>query len=125
MYNDNQLELTHEERAALASLPREMETGEMLEARVIRALRDNGHLGGSRAHARSPLSIMWRVAAALALFACGVATGRYVLTSDVAESASFTAPATNDRDVRDTTPRTETRPVRQNETVVAEREMWL
>ena len=125
MYNDDELELTPEERAQLASLPREMEAGDLLEARVVRALRDHGHFGEARVRGPRSLSIMWRVAAALALFAGGVATGRYILASDVPESASTSAPSSIDRNARDTTPRTETRPVRQNETVVAEREMWL
>lgn len=125
MYNDDELELTLEERAALASLPREMETGDMLEARVVRALRDKGHFGESQVRRQGSLAVMWRIAAGLALFAGGVATGRYVLASDVPANASISAPASNDRNARDTTPRTETRPVRHNETVVAEREMWL
>ncbi|HEY0243185.1 MAG TPA: hypothetical protein VGC52_11045 [Gemmatimonadaceae bacterium] len=125
MYNDDEIELTLAERAALASLPREMETGDMLEARVVRALRDKGHFGEPPVRRRGSLQVMWRIAAALALFAGGVATGRYILAADVPESASISARASNDRNARDTTPRTETRPVRQNETVVAEREMWL
>lgn len=125
MYNDDELELTLEERAALASLPREMETGDMLEARVVRALRDKGHFGESQMRRQGSLAVMWRIAAGLALFAGGVATGRYVLASDVPANASISVPASNDRNARDTTPRTETRPVRHNETVVAEREMWL
>lgn len=125
MYNDDEVELTLEERAALASLPREMETGDMLEARVVRGLRDDGHFGAARIRHGSTLSATWKVAAAIALFAGGVATGRYALASEAPESASITAPASNDRGARDTTPRTETRPLRQNEKVVAEREMWL
>lgn len=125
MYNEDEFELTLEERSALKSLPREMETGDLLESRVVRALRQNGHFGEPRAHRRSSLQLIWRAAAAFALFAGGVATGRYLLAADVPESASISAPATSDRDGRDSTPRTETRPVRQIETVVAEREMWL
>ena len=125
MYNEDEVELTLEERTALKSLPREMETGDLLESRVVRALRQDGHFGESGAPRRSSLSLIWRAAAAFALFAGGVATGRYLLASDVPESASISAPASNDRDGRDSTPRTETRPVRQNETVIAEREMWL
>lgn len=66
-----------------------------------------------------------KVAAAIALFAGGVATGRYVLkSSDSPERASVSAPASPNPDAGKNTPRTVTRPV-QNETVVAEREMWL
>ena len=128
MYND-EVELTLEEQAALASLPREMETGDVLEARVLKSLRDSGHFGASaRTKERSKISVAWKIAAAIALFAGGVATGRYVLESESPRSASapnsISAPASYDRDA-DSTPRTEQRPVRQNETVVAEREMWL
>jgi hypothetical protein len=125
MYNEDEVELTLEERTALKSLPREMETGDLLESRVVRALRQDGHFGESRGPRRSSLPLIWRAAAAFALFAGGVATGRYLLASEVPESASISAPASNDRDGRDSTPLTETRPVRQNETVIAEREMWL
>ena len=43
MYNDEGFELTLEERNALASLPREMSVGDLLEAKVVRALRKEGH----------------------------------------------------------------------------------
>ena len=42
MYNDEEFELTLEERNALASLPREMSVGDLLEAKVVRALRNEG-----------------------------------------------------------------------------------
>ena len=124
MYNDETVELTPEERNALASLPREMNPGDLLEGRVVRALRNEGHFGAAVPR-RNGLSLAWKIAAGLALFAGGVATGRYVLTSDVPQSASISAPASQNRDAQILTPRTEPRPVRHNETVVAEREMWL
>ena len=124
MYNDETVELTPEERNALASLPREMNPGDLLEAKVVRALRNEGHFGVA-VRRRNGLSLAWKIAAGLALFAGGVATGRYVLTSDVPQSASISAPASQNRDAQILTPRTEPRPVRHNETVVAEREMWL
>jgi hypothetical protein len=126
MYNDDDFELTQDERNALASLPREMETGDLLEARVVRALKSEGHLGAAPAQTSSSIASALKVAAAIALFAGGVATGRYVLkSSDARDSASISAPASQNRDVEKSTPRTESRPVRRNETVVAEREMWL
>ena len=125
MYNDDEIELTAEERAALASLPREMATSDLLEARVVRTLRESGHFGAARVRGGNAIATAWRTAAAVALFAGGVATGRYILASDLPESASITAPASNGRNARDTTPRTETRPAGQTERVVAEREMWL
>ena len=125
MYNEEEFELTLEERAALASLPRELAPGDLLEAKVVRALRNDGHFGVMSGRGRSRIGAAWKIAAALALFAGGVATGRYILKSDVPQSASISAPASKIQGVVDSTPRTEPRPVRRNETVVAEREMWL
>ena len=124
MYNDEPVELTLEERNALASLPREMNPGDLLEAKVVRALRNDGHFGVAVPR-RNTISLAWKIAAGLALFAGGVATGRYILASDKPQSASISAPASQNRDAQTLTPHTETRPVRHNETVVAEREMWL
>ncbi len=125
MYNEEELELTLEERSALASLRRERRPGDLLEARVVRALRNEGHFGVMPARQSGALAAAWKVAAALALFAGGVGTGRYVLKSDAQQSASISAPASQNPDAVNSTPRTELRPVRHNETVVAEREMWL
>ncbi|HZJ02050.1 MAG TPA: hypothetical protein VFD22_15425 [Gemmatimonadaceae bacterium] len=126
MYNDEEFELTLEEQNALASLPREMPPGDLLEAKVIRALRSEGHFRVAPARRSGSISAAVKIAAAIALFAGGVATGRYVLqSSDSRDSASVSAPASQNRDVEQNTPRTETRPVRRKETVVAEREMWL
>ena len=125
MYNNHEIELTLEERNALASLPREMSPGDLLEAKVVRALKNQGHFGVMPVRSTSRIGAAWKIAAAVALFAGGVGTGRYILTSDARPSASASAPASLNRDVEKSTPRTESRPVRQNETVVAEREMWL
>ena len=124
MFNDEEFELTLEERAALAALPRETRPTDMLEAKVVRALRKEGHFGVLPAR-RNSFAAAWKIAAAIALFAGGVLTGHYVLKSDAPQSASVSAPASQNRDVENLTPRTEPRPVRHNETVVAEREMWL
>lgn len=125
MFNDQEFELTAEERSALAALPREMEPGDLLEERVVRALRSEGSLRVSEKRGQRALSIAWKIAAGLALFAGGVATGRYAMASESPRSASITAPASQGRDVEILNPRTETRPVNHKETVVAEREMWL
>ncbi len=126
MYNDEEFELTLEERNALASLPREMSPGDLLEAKVVRALRNEGHFSVAPVRSRNNIAATLKIAAAIALFAGGVATGRYVLnSSDTPERASVSAPASQNRDVEQSTPHTEPRPVRRNETVVAEREMWL
>ncbi len=123
MYNDNEFELTQDERAQLASLPREMPPGDLLEGKVIRALRREGYLGTAYRESRS-IGTAWKIAAALALFAGGVATGRYLLASDTPASASISAPSPLNRDVQDSTPRAGKRSV-PSETIVAEREMWL
>ena len=116
MYNDEEFELTLEERNALASLPREMDPGDLLEAKVVRALRNEGHFSAASRRGSHNIPAALKIAAAIALFAGGVATGRYVLkSSDSPDRASVSGK---------NTPRTVTRPV-QNETVVAEREMWL
>ncbi len=124
MYSDQEFELTTGERAALAALPREVEPGDLLEQSVITALRREGHFNSPRATPRHNLSLVWKVAAALALFAGGVATGRYALHDTSAQTASRPASASEVRDAA-RRPAVESRPVQPNETVVAEREMWL
>ena len=126
MYNDDN-ELTPDEIAALSALPREMQPSDLLEERVVRALKSDGHFGAiPRAKRSGGAWIALRIAAALALFAGGVATGRYLLSSDTPQSASIQAPATIVKERDTTVPNPETRTVNRNkETVVAEREMWL
>ena len=126
MYNDDD-ELTRDEIAALSTIPREMQPSDLLEERVVRALRNDGHLGSApRSRQSRGLGIALRIAAAIALFVGGVATGRYLLASDAPQSASAPAPATMVRDRDTTVPNPETRTVNRNkESIVAEREMWL
>lgn len=127
MYNDEN-ELTHEELTALAALPREMQPGDLLEQRVVNALKTEGHFGSTR-KARESRGIMlaFRAAAAIALFAGGVATGRYLLAPDTAQSASVVQPSSAIVRDRDTTqPDAKRLQVKQaGERMVAEREMWL
>lgn len=125
MYSDDNIELTREEQAALAALPRELEPGDLLEAKVIRALRDEGHFGSIVPRARRGPSLVLKIAAAVTLFVGGVATGKYLLASNAKQSASATAPVTETRDAPAAAPRNESRPAPQRETVVAVREMWL
>ena len=127
MYNDDEISLTLEERNALASLSREIAPSDLLESRVVKTLKSEGHFGGARAQKKSSLVTALRIAAAIALFAGGVATGRYILRSNAPQSASISAskaPASQNRDAQSIAPRTGTPAVQQNETVVAEREMW-
>jgi hypothetical protein len=124
MYNENEIELSESERALLAGLPREMPTGDLLEEKTVRALREAGHFGSSRRRPPSRLSLVLRIAAALALFAGGVATGRYILAGETQQSASTASPQTEIRQTQTAAPQN---PVTQSpqESVVAEREMWM
>jgi hypothetical protein len=122
MYSDEDEMLTAEERALLTALPREMAPSDMLEERVVRALRKDGYLGSAARPRNERLMNVLRIAAAIALFAGGVAAGRYLITPDVPASASVEQPARSR--VTDTlTPKSRTTPA--TETIVAEREMWM
>ena len=125
MYNDDNYELTHDEKTMLASLPREMSPSDMLESRVIRALRNEGYFGSTERHEKRGIPLMLRIAAAIMLFAGGVATGRYVLTANAAPTASITAPASGNQGAAPAATQSAPRPVPSKETIVAEREMWL
>ena len=122
MYSDEDEMLTAEERALLTSLPREMAPSDMLEERVVRALRKDGYLGSAARSTNERLMNVLRIAAAIALFAGGVAAGRYLITPEVPASASVQQPARSR--VTDTLPRN-SRSVPARETIVAEREMWM
>lgn len=123
MYNENEIELTDSERALLMNLPREMAPDDLLEERTVRALRDSGHFGSARRRPPSALSLVLRIAAAIALFAGGVATGRYLIQGESRESASTASPQQVTRP-QTAAPQKISRPSGQ-ETVVAEREMWM
>ena len=121
---DNENELTTAERAAFDSLPRERPPSDLLEERVVGELRNRGML--SRATRRGGrFGVAWRIAAAVALFACGVATGRFILAPEQSGSAtrSDSFPATGahveksgDRGVN---------AVRNGNPAIAHKEMWL
>jgi hypothetical protein len=123
MYNDENFELTRDEIAALSALPRELQPSDILETRVLRAF------GSVSRGERRTLALAWKIAAAITLFAGGVATGRYALAASApasaSASASTTAPVTDTRDAQKSVPRNDIRTVQQKETVVAIREMWL
>ena len=124
-YNDD-TELTRDETAALAALTREMRPSDLLEERVVRALRADGHFG-AQPRSRKPSGVWFamRIAAAIALFAGGVATGRYLLATDTPQSASVAPPSTL-KEPDTTIPDRMAQPVKKvNESVIAEREMWL
>lgn len=78
-------ELTPEERARFAALPREREPGRLLEERTVRALRERGllHAPAQQADVRRRLRfpaawISGAMAAGVALFLGGLATGQYL-----------------------------------------------
>lgn len=121
-YNDEN-ELTTTELELLATLPREKAPSELLEERVVRALRKEGHLGAGVVARKRGFGSAWKVAAAVALFAGGVATGRFVMMPDAPQSASVAAPSTIM--ARDTMPTNSRSLPVKGEMIVAETELWL
>jgi len=77
MYEDD---LTPEERAAFAALPRERDPGEMLEERTFRALRARGLIGRPERHGivMSPAWLTAAAAALVAVFTFGFALGQWL-----------------------------------------------
>lgn len=123
MHSETENELTSEERSMLAALPRRIEPGLLLEEKVVRALRREGSFARRPARRNASLRNVLKIAAAIALFSGGVATGRYLFVPGALQTSS--------------TNRIE--PVRQSdsgepggqpipasgETIVAEREIWM
>ena len=121
MYSEEEVELTAEERSLLAGLPREMAPGDLLEARVVKALKSEGHFGAASQRRSPGLWTALRIAAAVALFAGGVATGRYLMMPEAPRSAVVPEPVNRTNDSvqpQRATPAT-------GEIVVAEREIWM
>ena len=90
----------------------------------MRALRNEGHFVPATRAGRHLTRQLMRVAAAIALFAGGVATGHYALAKQ--ETGKQIAPvnqANGSKRTPDNSVGTQT--VKNSETVVAEREMWL
>jgi len=77
MHDDD---LTPEERAAFAALPRERDPGEMLEERTFRALRARGLIGRPERHGivMSPAWLTAAAAALVAVFTFGFALGQWL-----------------------------------------------
>jgi len=82
-------ELTPDERALFAALPRERDSGHLLEERTVRALRERGVLhapGKPRRVIRfHPGWLTGAIAAGLALFLGGLTTGQYLATRSMGE----------------------------------------
>ena len=82
--------LTPDERALFAALPRERDPGRLLEERTVRALRERGLVHAPEKPRRAirvhPGWLTGAVAAGLALFLGGLATGQYMATRSVGEA---------------------------------------
>jgi hypothetical protein len=85
---DNSDELTPEEQSAFAALPRETDPGGLLEERTVNALHARGLLRAGPERTVSRRVPMWALglAASLALFVSGVATGQWLGTRTLAGS---------------------------------------
>ena len=115
MFNDEELDLSEDERAAFAALPRERAPGDLLEERVVRQLRTDGFF--SRINRRNTMAV-WalRAAAAVFIFAAGALTERAL--SNRSESAAPITPAR--------AAETKTAPVQRSEpTKLAQLELWI
>ena len=124
MYSDDQ-EFSEHELAALAALPRELAPSDLLEERVVRALRPAGHFGASRKINRPWMNTSLRIAAAAALFIGGVATGQYVTSRSATQSANAAELIREANELSSPITQQAAQTVKRNEKVVAEREMWL
>ena len=78
MFNDEEIELTDAERAALAALPRERTPSDLLEGRVMNELRSRGFLSPAMRRKNRVASIALRSAAAVLIFVAGALTERFV-----------------------------------------------
>ena len=115
MFNDEELDLSEDERAAFAALPRERAPGDLLEERVVRQLRANGFF--SRGTQRSSIA-KWalRAAAAVFIFAAGALTERAL-----ANRTETAAPISPTRAAE-----TKTTPVQRSEpSKLAQLELWI
>ncbi|NOT32707.1 MAG: hypothetical protein HOP12_00890 [Candidatus Eisenbacteria bacterium] len=82
-------DLTPELRAALDALPRERDPGQLLEERVVHALRDRGVFDEPRRVRRFVLAPAWVTAAAaacLAIFAGGFSIGQWVANRQASQT---------------------------------------
>jgi hypothetical protein len=81
MHTDHEEELTPEERAAFAALPREQMPGDTLETRTVNSLRQLGVLSAQTDAKRWSIPPTWlgmAIAASVALFTSGVVLGQYL-----------------------------------------------
>jgi hypothetical protein len=88
MSHDRDTELTREERAAFASLPREAAPSDLLEERVVRALRTRHLLAPRRALWHRGTRLVAGLAASLTLFLGGTVFGQWLAGRTSAEALS-------------------------------------
>jgi hypothetical protein len=75
--------LSSDERTEFQGLPRERQPGRLLEERTVKALRARGLLRARRVHASWLIA---GLAASVALFVSGFATGQWMMTREVTSS---------------------------------------
>ena len=88
MHEDQRNDLSEQERAEFAALARERDPGRLLEERTVLTLREQRLIGRRfrpRWYRRLPV-VAAGLAAAVALFAAGLAVGQWIGTRTVAES---------------------------------------
>jgi len=124
MYNDDQ-NLSETEAAAFAALPRELAPSDLLEERVVHALRSQGHFDASLKIRKRWMSLSLRIAAAVAVFIGGVATGQYMMTRSTEQTAYAAALIRQANELASPPSSQSAQTVKGDGKVVAEREMWL
>jgi hypothetical protein len=94
MNDHDENDMTPELRSQLAALPRESDPGRLLEERTVRALRERGLIeapvAGGRVRRIPRAWLGGAVAAGIALFASGLATGQWMgarATAEVVQAA--------------------------------------
>ena len=99
MENQNSDGLTPDEREAIGALPRERVPSPFLEERTVRALRERGLIrpGTKRVGLRRPWMAAAAAAAAVALFASGLAAGQWIGSRQTADALAAVYPDPADR----------------------------
>ncbi len=92
MFNDDEIELTDVERAALAALPRERTPSDLLEGRVMNELRSRGFVSPVSRRKSRVATIALRSAAAILIFAAGALTERFVSDRNAKEETAPVQP---------------------------------
>ena len=88
MHDRGEHELTAAERERFEALPREAMPSRLLEERIVSELRARGYIGAGRARRPrwAPFPLAAAAAAAVALFASGLAVGQWLGARHTAES---------------------------------------